>query len=340
MKLGGPAAARYIARPDAERPGLLLFGPDAMRVALKRQEAIAALAGPGAEAEMRVTRIAGGELRKDPALLSDAVKAQGFFPGPRVAFLDEATDALAPQVAAVLADWRPGDAVVVVTAGALGKASALRKLFEDHREACAIGIYDDPPGREEVEAVLAAAGLGRIEPEAMTDLLGLARDLDPGDFRQTVDKVALYKWGDAAPLSPADIAACAPATAEAGIDDMLHVVAEFRAPELGRVLRRLEGQGVGAVALCIGAIRHFRALHAAAADPGGPAAGIARMRPPVNFKHRDRMLRQAQDWGMRRLEEAIALLVETDLTLRSSSQAPGMALVERALMRLALMNRR
>ena len=53
--------------------------------------------------------------------------------------------------------------MLVVTAGTLTKASALKKLFEDHPNACAAGIYDDPPGREEIEAALAAAGLSAID---------------------------------------------------------------------------------------------------------------------------------------------------------------------------------
>ena len=147
MKLAGVAASRYFARPDPDRAGLLIFGADAMRVALRRQEVIAALIGPEGEAEMRLTRMPGSDLRKDPAQLGDAVKAVGFFPGPRVAFVEEATDTAAPAVTAALKDWRPGDAQVVVTAGSLTAKSALRKLFEAHPNAYAIGIYDDPPSR-------------------------------------------------------------------------------------------------------------------------------------------------------------------------------------------------
>ena len=51
------------------------------------------------------------------------------------------------------------------------------------------------------------------------------------------------------------------------------------------------------------------------------------------------MGRQAQGWGGRALEDAIHLLIETDLTLRSSSRAPAMAVMERALIRLAMMPR-
>lgn len=340
MKLTGVAATRYFARPEPGRTGLLIFGADAMRVALRRQEVIAALIGPDGEAEMRLTRIPAADLRKDGAALLDAVKAVGFFPGPRVAFVEDATDTLAPTIKAALADWHDGDAQIIVTAGSLTAKSALRKLFEDHKNAYGIGIYDDPPSREEIEETLRKAGLARIGPEAMTDLLALAKDLDPGDFRQTVEKIALYKYGDAEPLTPADVAACAPATVEAEVDDVLHIVAEGRTAELGPMMRRLEGQGVNPVTLAISALRHFRALHAAAADPGGPGAGMARMRPPIFGPRRDRMQRQAQAWGMFRLEDAIRALIETDLTLRSSSRAPAMAVMERALIRLAMMARR
>lgn len=339
MKLAGPAAAAYCARPDPAAAGLLIFGQDAMRVALRRQEAIRALIGPEGEGEMRLTRLPAGDLRKDPAALTDALRAQGFFPGPRVVFVEDVTDTLAPLVTAALRDWRPGDAQLVVTAGGLTTKSALVKLFEAHPTARCIGIYDDPPGREEIESTLTRAGLTQISPPAMTDLLALARALDPGDFRQTVEKIALYKWGDATPLTPEDVAACAPATIEAEADDVLHAVAEGRGQAIGPLMRRLEGQGVLPVTLCIGALRHFRTLHAAASDPGGPAAGVARLRPPPFGARRDRIIRQAGDWGLRRLEEALALLVETDLTLRSGSRAPAMAVMERALIRLAMMRR-
>jgi DNA polymerase III subunit delta len=339
MKLSGPQATAYFAKPDPKSAGLLIFGADAMRVALRRQEVIAALIGPEGEAEMRLARLPAADVRKDPAALMDAIKAVGFFPGQRVAFVEDATDAMTPVIAAALKDWREGDAQIVVTGSGMTTKSAMVKLFEGHPSARCIGIYDDPPSREEIEATLAKSGLTQIDRAAMTDLLALAKELDPGDFRQTVEKIALYKWGDPSPLTPADIAEMAPASIEAEVDDVLHAVAEGRGAEVGPILRRLEGQGVAPVTLCIGALRHFRTLHVASCDPGGPSQGITRMRPPVFGPRRDRLLRQAQGWGLPGLEAALAVLVETDLTLRSASRAPAMAVMERALIRLAMMRR-
>lgn len=341
MKLSAREANGYFAKPDANKTGLLIYGPDAMRVALKRQEVIAALIGPSGEEEMRLARLPGGDLRKDPAMLDDAVKAQGFFPGPRVAFVEAATDAMTKTIAGALEDWQSGDAQIIVTAGQLNARSALRKLFEAHSNAYAVGIYDDPPSRAEIETELKRAGIDASDRDVMDDLTALSRDLDPGDFRQTLEKLALYKLNDPSPLSGEDINACAPTSTEAALDDIIHIVAEARSGEIGPIMRKLQAQGVQPVALCIAALRHFKTLYAAASDPGGAAQGIGKLRPPVFGPRRDRMLRQAQGWGVYNLESALSLLVDTDLKLRSAAQtAPAMALVERCLIRLAMMARK
>lgn len=340
MKLTGRDAAAYLAKPNPDCAGLLIYGADSMRVAIRRQEVIRTLVGPEGETELRLTRIAAAELRSDAAMLHDAVKATGFFPGPRVVFVDQATDGTAPIITSVLHDWRKGDAQIVATAGSLTAKSALRKAFESHSDAVAVGLYDDPPSREEIEGLLEKHGLSRIDRDAMNDIHALSRILDPGDFRQTIEKLSLYKLNDSSPVTSEDVSACEPATTEAALDDVLNTVAEARDGDIGPIILRLGAQGVQPVGLCIGATRHFRALHAAASDPGGASAGVARMRPPIYGPRRDRMIRQAQSWGVHKLESALRILTDTDLSLRSSARAPQMAVMERTLIRLAMLGKR
>ncbi|MDJ1015454.1 MAG: DNA polymerase III subunit delta [Paracoccaceae bacterium] len=340
MKLNAQTAASYFAKPDPSKTGLLIYGADAMRVALRRQEVIRALIGPNGEDEMRLTRIAAGDLRKDPALLLDGVKAQGFFAGPRAVFVEDASDGLAEAISNALKDWADGDAQIIVTAAQLAARSKLRKLFEDHTNAYAVGIYDDPPSRAEVGAAMESAGIANIDTDAMDAITSLSRALDPGDFRQVLEKIALYKLKDDTPLTANEVALSAPASTEAAVDDLLLLVSEGKAHELFPVLRRLESQGVGPVSLCISATRHFRTLHTLASDPGGPGAAIGKLRPPVFGPRRDRLQRQASDWGLARLERALALLLDTDLTLRSTATVPEIAVIERAFLRLAWLGRR
>lgn len=328
MKLTPRDANAYFARPDGGKAGLLIFGGDPMRVALKRQEFLKALLGPAAEEEMRLTRMPAADLRRDPAMLLDAVKAVGFFPGPRAAFVEDANDTVAATIIDALGAWNPGDAQIIVTGGDLKKTSKIRKAFETHPNAFAAAIYDNPPDRAEIERILQEAGLSP-EPDAMAALTDLARSLDPGDFRQTIEKLSLYKLNDPTALSVNDVTACAPTSTEADVDDILHVVAEARAGDIGPVMSRLQAQGANAVTLVIMATRHFRTLYRIAATPGAAIYGV---------RDRDRMMRQSRAWGAAKLETALTVLTDTDLTLRSAGQkAPAMALVERAFIRLAML---
>lgn len=332
MKLSKDAALSFFSKPDPNALGLLIYGSDAMRVSLKRQEVVKALIGPAGEDEMRLTRIPAADLRKDKALLIDAIKAIGFFPGPRVALVEDVNEQLAPIVLEALEAWADGDAQIVVTAGQLKPTSKLRKAFETHKQAFAAAIYNDPPGRAEIEQALKTAGV-EPAPDAMGHLQDLALALEPGDFRQTLEKLALYKHGDNTPVTAEDIAACAPASIEAEVDDVLLVVADGQSARIGPVMQRLSAQGVNPTTLCIGAMRHFRSLHRVAADTSG--------RPQIWGPNRDRMVRQAKTWGPEKLETALTVLTDTDLALRSAgATAPAMALVERAFIRLAMLGQR
>ena len=333
MKLTTAQSGTYFTNPDKDAAGVLIYGADAMRIAHKRQQIVAALIGPAGEEEMRLTRIAAADLRKEPALALDAIKAMGFFPGARVALIEDANDNVAPTLIEALGAWNEGDAQIIVTAGALKPTSKLRKAFEGHGQAYAAGIYDTPPSRDEIERDLKAAGIEQPPQEAMQMLLTLARDLEPGDFRQTLTKIGLFKRGDTEPLSADDINACAPASIEAAVDDVLLVVGDGQAAEIGPVMQRLAAQGVNAVTLCIGAMRHFRTLHRAAVDTSG--------RPQIWGPNRDKMVAQARKWGPVKLEQALTELTDTDLQLRSAGQhAPALALVERTFIRLAMLAQR
>lgn len=315
--------------------GILLYGADSLRVADKRAAALEALLGENAEEEMRLTRLHANDLRSDPAGLLDALKATGFFPGARGVLVEEANNSTAPVVMSALADWVEGDAVLLVTAGQLPPASALRKGFEKAQNAYALGVYNDPPSRGEIEAAIAKAGLRDVAPDAMAALGDLAQAVEPGDFAQTLQKLALYCLD--APVTLADVKDCAPAVTDGALDDAINAIAEGQVAEIGPQLTRLSGQGLGPTTIAIAASRHFRQLHMAACAGGNPQDGLSRLRPPVFGPRRDRMARQVQSWGAARLEEALGVLLEIDLDLRSARPLPQMALLERKLMRVSLM---
>lgn len=337
MKITSRDAAAFLKSPKPGTALILLYGPDAMRTSIMRQDFLKQYLGPDADEEMRLTRMTGAELKSEPASLQDAIKAIGFFPGQRGVLVDAATDNLAPIVKDALADWQEGDAIMVFEAGNLSKGSALRKLAEGAPSAAAIGIYADPPSRATVDEALARAG-AEADNDAKALLFEYARALDPGDFRQLVEKCALYGLDRTEPLGVEDVEACAPASVEEGLDAIIHAAADGKVQMIGPQLARLSAQGVNPTTLCISATRHFKQLHQAASNPAGPDTGMSKLRPPVFGPRRDLMLRQIRGWGMHNLERALTVLLDTDLSLRSSANHPPLALMERAFIRIAMMS--
>ncbi len=327
MKLRGAEIDRFCARPAATARGALIWGEDQGLVAERRDRLLGALLGPGAAEEMRLTRLDAAALRADPAALDTALRARGFFPGPRAVLLAGATDALAPAVGAALAEAAAPDAFLLVAADQLTGRSALRALFEGAPHAAALPCYAEAPDPRALAEALRAAGAAPT-PDAAAALASVARDLTRAEALRLVETLALHSPAADGPLTEADVAALAPLSAGGAVEAALDAVFEGGAAAVRRELARLAAHGTGAVEIALACQRRLRQLHAAAVDP----AALGRIQPP---SRRDRLAAQARRWGPARLERAMAVLYETDAGLRGGSKAPPAVLLERALLRVA-----
>lgn len=311
-----------------------------MQVAQARGALLLALVGPEADAEMRVTRLGGAEVRRDAALLLDAAKATGFFPGPRAVLVEDATDGLAPALLSALDAWREGDARLVLTGGALASKGALRKLAEGRGDAAAITLYDDPPTAAELGQWMSEAGLLAVAPEARDALSALAQALPPGEVRGLLERLALHQADAEGPLGAEVVAALAPRE-EADLDDLLAALTDGPPALLAQRLSAVMAQGAGPVAVAIAAGRHLRAALSVASDPGGLQAGLAALRPPVGGPRRAALERATRGWERAALERGLRRLTALDLQLRGArGGAPEGALLERALLEVAALRRR
>ena len=175
----------------------------------------------------------------------------------------------------------------------------------------------------------------------MAEIEALAQALDPGDFAQFLAKLALYKRGDPAPLSAADLAACAPPAAEAEIDALVALAADGDAAALATALQRRRrplGQPD----------RRSPSPPAATSAPctprpaprDGADAALARARPPVFGPRRARMAAQARALGARRAREGPRPHHRGRARAPLAAPAARPALAERLLLRLATLKRR
>ncbi len=338
MKLTNRDILSFFKSPPKGMIGVLIYGNDPMRVADKRQQLTQSLLGPNADEEMRLARISRENLKKTPEQAIDLCKAQGFFPGARALLIEEANETITETIFKAIDAWKDGDATIIVTAGSLKPTSNLRKFFDKGKNIFSVAIYANPMTKFEVEKIVEESGLQNVTQESLTQLATIASELQPGDFKQSVEKLALYKLNDETPVSYKDIINCTPASNEADIDEILNIVVAGNEFKVSQIIGRLRSQGTLPVTLIIAATRHFKALFSIISNPGGVSAGASALRPPVFGPRKDALAKQAQDWGETKIKIAIKILTATDLQLRSSNQrAPQMALVERLFIRIAML---
>ena len=339
MKLAGARAASFCARPDTRLTGALLHGPDAGLVALRRRQLVDVLTEGD---DLRLSRLEPGPALKDPAGIDAALRARGFFPGRRVVLIEGAREALAAPLKGILGALGPSDAgeevFLIVTASNLTARSALRRLFEGNESLAALGLYPEPPDAAELKALLGGVGLeGVLTAEAVQDLSAVASQTDRGSLSQLIEKIAVFSMGRKEPLDQKALAPLLPAAADSDLDRLVAAVAEGRAAAVGPMIGRLAAAGTGAAGMLIATGRHFRHLLGLAAARDGIEAALGRLRPPAFGPRRKALAAQARLWGPGRLEAANRLLFQADRTLRSAGARPDLALVERSLIRLAMM---
>ncbi len=334
MVLKGARISAFLGRPDPAVRAALFYGPDRGLVRERANAVMAAAAGSAPDPFGNV-ELDAATVKADPSRVAAEAAALTFGGGRRIVRLREAGD----PCTAALRTWLEtgvGEGLVVVEAGDLPKRSALRTLVEAAEDAVAIACYPDTGVDLErtVSTALAAEGV-RIEREALTYLvsrLGADRALMRGEL----EKLVVY-LGERRSVTADDITACVGDSRSVTLDAVADAACLGDQATLDRAVSVAGEEGVSPVAILRATARHVQRLMQVRAlmARGQPAEkAIAALRPPVFYKARDAMLRQASVWTEARLATALSLLTETEIDCKSTGM-PDAMLCRRVLMRIA-----
>jgi len=194
VALRGREIDAYLARPDAGRPIILLYGPDAGLVR-ERADALLASAVDDPTDPFSLVKLDGDELAAEPSRLVDEAMTVPLFGGRRAIRVRAGARNFASGVD-TLAELNLKDCRIVIEAGELRPESPLRKTCERARTAVAIGCYPDTERdlAKLIDDELRLANL-RIAADAratLTDLLGGDRQASRNELR----KLVLYAHGE------------------------------------------------------------------------------------------------------------------------------------------------
>ncbi len=336
MKIAPSRLAAFLQRPDPEIRAMLLYGPDAGLVR-ERADNLARTVCADLGDPFRVADLNGAGLAADPARLADEVAQLSLAGGRRVVRVRGAADALGRLFAGFLADT-PGEALVVVEAGELSGASALRRAFEGSPRSAAIGCYPDAPRdraaviRESLAAHRVAAS--RDATQYLVDHLGEDRLVT----RSELDKLALYV-GDGGRVELEDAVLSVGDSAALERDDAVMAAAEGDMGRLDRVLDRVFQEGESPVTVVRAALRHLHRLHGLIAARLAAGATIEEVmrgaRPPIFYKHQEGIRRQLAQWREPLLRAALDRLAQAELQMKTTG-LPAETLCREALSGVAL----
>ncbi len=330
-----------LRRLDPRFQAALVYGKDEGLV----RERVAILAGQileDPEDAFALARPDTGEVSADPAQLADELMALSLTGGRRLVRLDHAGDGVA-KAAALALEVSAGENFLLISAGDLGPASRLRKLFEASDNAIALPCYADEGVALERIIVEGLAEHGLTAEPAALAYLASALQGNRMIARMELEKLALYVGdqeernidlttaealvGDASELRLGRIAEAVTGGQPAALDHLMdRAVASGESPI--SILRAL-------------AIRFqrldFVSAEAAASGGGGAAldAAIGKLRPPVFFKEKDSFRLHASRWEHKRLQQALEMITEAEVACKSAD-TPGMVLASRLCLRLAV----
>lgn len=338
MKLTDRQIPGFIRKPDPKIRAVLLYGPDEGRAREYASALVAGVAGSPPD-PFRYAELGSAALKENPASLADEASQLAFTGGRRVVRVRAGAAETATACEILLES--PGEALVVVEGGDIDGRSALRKLFEGADDAAAIPCYRDE-GRALSEVIRET--LAGFKVRATPDAIGWLEERLGGDrslTRGEIEKLALYV-GPGGEAGLADAQAVVGDSAEIGLDDVAHAVAEADLPALERAFDRLLAESGSGVGVLRAVQRHFIRLHLAA---GHVAAGrdeqsaMAALRPPVFWKDVPRFKGQLGRWSLANLGAALSRLLDGEIAAKSGRMPQELAARD-CLLAVAALRRR
>ncbi len=193
VALRGKEIDAFLARPDAGRPIILLYGPDAGLVR-ERADALIASAVDDPHDPFSLVKLDGDELSAEPSRLVDEAMTVPLFGGRRAIRIRAGSRSFASGID-TLAEMSVQDCRIVIEAGELRAESPLRKVCERAKTAVAIGCYPDSERdlAKLMEDELRIANL-RIAQDARAALMSFLGG-DRQASRNELRKLALYAHG-------------------------------------------------------------------------------------------------------------------------------------------------
>ncbi|MFP5449924.1 MAG: DNA polymerase III subunit delta [Alphaproteobacteria bacterium] len=341
-----PDIERFLARPDPDIRGALIYGRD-IGVVRERANQLAAKAVANPDDPFDVALLTDGDIDGDAGRLDNELASQSLMGGRRLVRLKLSSEkASLDKMAAEAAKghdegaFNP-EAFFLIEAGNLGRDSTLRKIAEKAAAIAVIPCYEDEPGdmARLVREALNAEGVG-LNADALA--LFVARlPKDRGVARQEIERLILY-LGPRSGITagPKDLEDFLGVEPEASLADAASDAFGGRIAEAQSGLRRAAAEGEAGPAAVRAISQHLaklrRTLTLVRNGAGLPEAAKA---SGVFWKNEREFLRQARAWSLETLDAVQPEVLAADRACKTTG-SPDRLIAERLALTIAARARR
>jgi DNA polymerase III subunit delta len=288
---------------------------------------------------MRLVRLEGDAVARDPGALADEAYAISMFGGDRVIWIDAQGRDLMPALEPLFG--RPlTDCTIVVKAGQLKKGTGLRAAFEGSAARASIECYPDDSSTLEslIDAEARAAGLA-IAPDARAALAHMV-GADRRTTRGEIAKLMLYASGHSE-ITTEDVEAIVSDAAPSNLDQVIDDALLGDLPAVEASLSRYFHEGGDADYLMIRLVARLTLLHRLRLemDQGRPfEAACQALFVKLPMSARRALAKQAERWTTESIAERLPAIRQASGRVRTDTQLADV-LATRALWTLATRRR-
>ena len=325
---------------------VLLYGPDTGR-AFDLSKKIARQVVDDLEDPFLVSRPQPVDLKENAGLLLDEINAIPMLGGRKLVRYDfrgsgNEVNSLVTEPVKLVLKGAQGDGLVVVTAGDIKASSALVKTIEKAPNALAIACYrDDAKDLSRLIAEKFQAANLSIE-RGVDEYLRAHLGNDRAVTLNELEKIILYKTGDATPLTLREAESLIGDSSQMMLADMATAVTSGNIAFLETLIGKAASEGEQPIAILrVVQIRFQRLYQTRSLIELGTTTQTAlkKLQPPVFWKDQDAFNHALNRWSLKKLGRAISILFQAEVDCKTTGN-PAETIMARCLLQLANAARR
>lgn len=325
MKLTTKTIPDFMSNPAAKGAGVLVYGPDNGLVR-ERCNAIIKTLLAGNDDPFALTEISEKTLKDDPVRLAEECGAMSLTGGMRVIVLSDLADKFSTVIEQAI-PYLGNQTYLVATGGDAGPRTAMRQLFEQHKQLAALPCYKDEGMSLVMLIRKTLEGHGLHASRDVVDYLSRELGNDRYVTYSELEKITLYKHGEST-LTLEDAERLVNHNQDHSLDDVAHALADRKFAAFDAHWQALIRDGTQPIALLRALIRYWMKLYTfrIQIDAGANIdTVIDTAKPPVFFRDKPRLKRHLQTHSVNDIIHGLAHFNAAELASKSGALPQAMS---------------